>query len=95
VVEQSACLTVPPGTSLTSAIIINTYLGAVAARGSIALCISVAGYQATGQQKRGGLTFRLFLLKKSRWNGPRTRPWLIGLRGCLRFASGFAVVLSA
>jgi hypothetical protein len=48
VVEPSAWLTVPPGTSTkTSAIIINTYLGAVAARGKTALHISVAAYQTS------------------------------------------------
>jgi hypothetical protein len=64
VVEPSACSTVPPGTSLSSAIVINAYLGAVAAR-STALCISVPAYQqATGPQKRGGLTSSLLPLRR-------------------------------
>jgi hypothetical protein len=53
------------GCSRTSAIIINTYLGAVAARGSTASYISVAPYQqAAVQRKRCGLTGGLSLLKK-------------------------------
>jgi hypothetical protein len=53
-------------------IIINTYLSAVAARGSTALCISDSAHQpATDQPKRVGLTWLPFPAEKSLYNAPR------------------------
>jgi hypothetical protein len=89
VIEPSACLTVPPGTSMN----IGDHHQHGSERdhdaGIAESRIRNATYHAAGQNKRGALIRLPFPWKKSLQDGPGRAPgyWLGS--GCLRFACGF------
>jgi hypothetical protein len=83
--------------SLHIAIRTNPYVGAIAAQGSTALCISVAAYQPATRSTREAASLGCFFFEKIAPGCPRTRSrLLVGLWGvssfCLRL---LAAVLAA